>query len=78
MRDYTYPSRKCLKVNDGDKADLYEPMNPKAIRALDNWLARSIDKEKMVDFGVGDFNSSWFKVSKTPRAWLEDAVSKNL
>lgn len=46
------------------------------MRALDNLLAQLINKEKFVDVGVGYIDESWFITLKTPRAWLEDQVSK--
>lgn len=78
MRNCIGTSRKCLKLNDGDKADPDKPVNPKAMRALENLLSQIIDKKQLVDVGVGNFDTSWFKVLKTPRAWLEDWVNQNL
>lgn len=63
---YIDPSRKRCKVNDGDKADSNKPFNSKAMRVLEQLLAQPLDRAKLVDVGVGNYDASWFKVLKTP------------
>lgn len=71
LEDYTDPCKKHRKVTDVVKADPNEPINPKAKKALDKWLTKPINKSKLVDVELGDFEAGLFLTLKNTKPLLD-------